>query len=69
MANRIAEVVYRLRDLFTVYASSNPDGKHGVGLYLVEKVIRRLGGEIAVTSAPGKGTFFVLRLPVTAPML
>ena len=64
MANRIAEVVYRLRDLFTVYASSNPDGKHGVGLYLVEKVIRRLGGEIAVTSAPGSGTSFFLRLPV-----
>jgi chemotaxis protein histidine kinase CheA/CheY-like chemotaxis protein len=37
----------------------------GVGLDVVRENIARLGGEIAVTSTPGAGTRFSIRLPLT----
>jgi chemotaxis protein histidine kinase CheA/CheY-like chemotaxis protein len=37
----------------------------GIGLDLVRETIARLGGEITVTSLPGRGTTFTLRLPVS----
>jgi signal transduction histidine kinase len=37
----------------------------GVGLDLVREAIARLGGEIRMASAPGRGTTFTLRLPVS----
>ncbi len=37
----------------------------GIGLDLVRETIARLGGEIRMTSTPGKGTTFTLRLPVS----
>lgn len=37
----------------------------GVGLDAVRDTISRLGGEIRMTSTPGRGTTFILRLPVT----
>lgn len=37
----------------------------GIGLDLVREAIARLGGEIRVTSAAGRGTTFTLRLPVS----
>jgi chemotaxis protein histidine kinase CheA/CheY-like chemotaxis protein len=37
----------------------------GIGLDLVRETIARLGGEITVTSLPGRGTTFMLRLPVS----
>ncbi|HUQ05000.1 MAG TPA: response regulator [Kofleriaceae bacterium] len=37
----------------------------GIGLDLVRETIARLGGEVRMTSAPGRGTTFTLRLPVS----
>jgi chemosensory pili system protein ChpA (sensor histidine kinase/response regulator) len=37
----------------------------GVGLDAVKEAIERLGGVISCTSSPGKGTRFVVRLPLT----
>jgi two-component system chemotaxis sensor kinase CheA len=37
----------------------------GIGLDLVRETIARLGGEITVTSLPGRGTTFTMRLPVS----
>jgi len=37
----------------------------GVGLDAVRDTISRLGGEIRMTSTPGRGTTFIMRLPVT----
>jgi chemosensory pili system protein ChpA (sensor histidine kinase/response regulator) len=37
----------------------------GVGLDAVRETIARLGGEIRLTSTPGKGTAFTMRLPVS----
>jgi two-component system chemotaxis sensor kinase CheA len=37
----------------------------GVGLEVVKKTIEEFGGSIDVTSEPGEGTHFILRLPLT----
>jgi signal transduction histidine kinase len=36
----------------------------GLGLYIVQAIARAHGGEVAVTSSPGSGTTFTMRLPV-----
>ncbi len=40
----------------------------GVGLDLVRETVARLGGEVRVTSAPGRGTTFSLRLPLSTSL-
>ena len=43
-------------------------GGSGLGMSISHNIVTSLfGGEMAVTSTPGKGTCFTLRLPVTAP--
>jgi len=41
----------------------------GVGMDVVNRNIRRLGGAISVQSAPGRGTRFTVRLPLTLASL
>jgi len=48
----------------TAEAVTNVSGR-GVGIDVVVTRIRALGGTIDIRSEPGKGTTFVLRLPVT----
>ncbi len=43
--------------------SSSAEGT-GIGLYLVRRYAELLGGSISLTSVPGEGTAFCLRLPV-----
>ena len=38
----------------------------GLGLSLVRHIVQAHGGEIAVESAPGKGSKFIIALPVNA---
>lgn len=53
----------QIEGLFRLYASDRTEGLHGVGLYIVDKLVRRLAGGIAVTSAPGKGTLIAVEFP------
>lgn len=39
----------------------------GLGLYLVKRIVGRLGGNITLESQPGAGTTFTLRLPLASP--
>lgn len=55
-----AEDLERIWDpLFTTKTSGT-----GLGLFVVKEAVVKLGGAIAVSSSPGKGTCFSVRLPV-----
>lgn len=44
--------------------SSTKQGGFGIGAYEARELVRTMGGSLGVTSAPGKGTTFTLRLPL-----
>ncbi len=58
-----------LHALFDTGVSSRDEADElsgrGIGLDLVRETIARLGGEIRMTSMPGRGTTFTMRLPVS----
>jgi two-component system chemotaxis sensor kinase CheA len=54
-----------LPGLSTLEAATTTSGR-GMGMNIVKRtIVDDLGGEIAVRTAPGKGTTFVLRIPLT----
>ncbi len=61
-----------LRAIFDAGMSSRDEADElagrGVGLDAVRTTVSRLGGEIQMTSTPGRGTTFTLRLPVSTAL-
>jgi two-component system sensor histidine kinase HydH len=53
----------KLNRIFEPYYSSKPKGT-GLGLATARKIVEAHAGSIAVTSEPGKGTSFTIRLPL-----
>jgi two-component system, sporulation sensor kinase E len=51
-----------LGEIFTPYHTTKTEG-NGLGLMIVQRIVREHGGEIEVDSRPGEGTTFVLYLP------
>jgi signal transduction histidine kinase len=47
-------------------SDSRSYGGVGLGLYIVQRLLDQLGGDIAVASAPGRGTIFTVTLPLRA---
>jgi signal transduction histidine kinase len=60
------EVQRRAFDPF--FTTRRGQGGTGLGLHIVYNIVtRRLGGRIALTSAPGRGTSFRISIPIVAP--
>ena len=53
-------------DLFRPLLSTRPGGS-GIGAWQARELLRRAGGDLEVTSAPGRGTTMRLLLPAIAP--
>ena len=54
---------------FSTTASATEVSGRGVGLDVVETSVEQVGGELRVSSTPGAGTTFEIRLPVTFGLL
>jgi len=50
-------------ELFEPFATTKPDGT-GLGLYIVSRRVRELGGEISCSTDMNEGTTFTVKLPV-----
>jgi signal transduction histidine kinase len=40
---------------------------HGLGLYIAQRLVEAMGGQIWVESEPGEGSRFVFTLPLSPP--
>jgi signal transduction histidine kinase/pSer/pThr/pTyr-binding forkhead associated (FHA) protein len=58
----------KLADIFKPFVSSKGSKGTGLGLAVSRKILREHGGDIIVSSQPGKGTKFILRLPLKSPL-
>ena len=53
----------RIERIFDAYYSTRPQGS-GLGLSTAKKIVESHNGTISVTSKPGKGTSFTIKLPL-----
>jgi putative PEP-CTERM system histidine kinase len=54
--------------LFRPFESTKGVAGMGIGAFQARQYLRSLGGDVAVTSEPGRGTCFELRLPLAVPL-
>jgi signal transduction histidine kinase/pSer/pThr/pTyr-binding forkhead associated (FHA) protein len=58
----------KLKDIFKPFISTKGSKGTGLGLPVSRKILREHGGDILVESKPGKGSRFILRLPLKSPL-
>jgi chemotaxis protein histidine kinase CheA len=63
-----ADVLDALGTGVSVRGDADELAGRGIGLDLVRQTVARLGGEVKVTSTPGRGTTFSMRLPLSTSL-
>jgi chemotaxis protein histidine kinase CheA len=63
-----ADVLDALGTGVSVRGDADELAGRGIGLDLVRQTVARLGGEVKVSSTPGRGTSFTLRLPLSTSL-
>src|SRR5207247_3889440 len=58
----------KMADIFKPFVSTKGARGTGLGLAVSRKILREHGGDILVQSQPGKGSKFILRLPLKSPL-
>jgi signal transduction histidine kinase len=58
----------KLADIFKPFVSSKGAKGTGLGLAVSRKILREHGGDILAQSQSGKGSKFILRLPLKSPL-
>jgi signal transduction histidine kinase len=58
----------KLAEIFKPFVSTKGAKGTGLGLAVSRKILREHGGDIVAQSQPGKGSKFVLRLPLKSPL-
>jgi len=53
----------RIFERFTQVATDKATGGLGLGLWLTERLVQTMGGQVLLTSAPGQGATFTVELP------
>ncbi|MBN1845168.1 MAG: FHA domain-containing protein [Sedimentisphaerales bacterium] len=59
----------QLKHIFQAFISSKGQGGTGLGLAVVHKIVGEHRGKVSVTSTPGEGTVFTIRLPIAGANL
>ena len=58
----------KVADIFKPFVSTKGSKGTGLGLAVSRKILREHGGDIIVQSQVGKGSKFILRLPIKSPL-
>ena len=61
--NGVGIAAEELGQVFSLFVSHKGSRGTGLGLPVSQKIVREHGGEIIVTSEPGKGSRFALEIP------
>jgi signal transduction histidine kinase len=59
---------HKLGEIFRPFVSTKGAKGTGLGLAVSRKILREHGGDILVQSQPGKGSKFILRIPIRSPL-
>lgn len=55
-----------IKNIFKPFYTTKENGT-GLGLPIAKRIIESCGGSVSVSSTPGKGTVFLIEIPLTAP--
>jgi signal transduction histidine kinase len=67
--NGVGIAAQQVNDIFKPFVSTKGARGTGLGLAVSRKILREHGGDIIVQSQPGKGSKFILRLPMKSPLV
>jgi signal transduction histidine kinase/pSer/pThr/pTyr-binding forkhead associated (FHA) protein len=66
--NGVGIPAQKLAEIFRPFISTKGAKGTGLGLAVSRKIFREHGGDIVVQSQPGRGSRFILRLPIKSPL-